>query len=217
MTWGGRQTLLGFLGLLGAILVGAGEYTLQFNTLGDYASAGYEYFSGISQGRLTGGHFLSVLAAPLYLLGYWHLASNLAPASKRWAQVFFFLGAYSFIVGAVWMGQRVFLAETVQAIDAGLPLAFLLERFAALNEPFVNVLRLAVLINSVIWISLIVRGRSNYPRWLAAFSPIALLAGIFALYFVAPEPGRYLLPGAMNVVHVIIFSLSLLTARAKAQ
>lgn len=208
-----RGRLAGWLGLAGAVLVGIGEYTIQFNVTGDYTSPSYPYFSGISAARLSAGHYLSVLAAPLYLLGYWHLSRNLRPANALAARAFFLIGSYSFIVGAVWLGQRAFLAHVVQRIDSGQPLGELLEVFAGLNEPLVNVLRAAVLINSIIWVALIVTGKTRYPNWMAAFNPIVMLALTFASYFAAPDFGRYLLPGAMNVVHVILFILSLVAGR----
>jgi hypothetical protein len=43
---------------------------------------------------------------------------------------------------------------------------------------------------------------------MVAFTPIVLLAAIFASYFLVPSVGVYLLPAAMNVAHVIFFGLS---------
>ena len=203
----------GWVGLIGASLVGVGEYTIQFSLTGEYASPGYEYFAEISRTRLFLGHYLSVLCAPLYLVGYWHLGKNLAPANPRAANLFFLFGSYSFAVGSVWLGQRAFLALTVQSMVAGLSLRPLLDEFSLLNEPLVNVLRVAVLLNSIIWVWLIRSGRSRYPSWIAWLCPIALLGAIFGLYVASPEIGRYLLPGAMNVVHVLLFAASLWATR----
>ena len=48
---------------------------------------------------------------------------------------------------------------------------------------------------------------------MALFSPILLLGTIFAIYFyVSPALGAWLLPAAMNVVHVILFALSISVA-----
>ena len=85
--------------------------------------------------------------------------------------------------------------------------------FAEHNEPLVNALRLAMLVVSVLWIALIAGGKTLYPRWMALFSPILLLGTIFAIYFyVSPALGAWLLPAAMNVVHVILFALSISVA-----
>ena len=202
----------GFAGLAAAILVGAGEGLLQFNAAGGYEAPDYSYFAAVPVSRMTAGHFLAVLAAPLYVAGYWHLSKMLEPAGPRLAKFVFFAGAYSFIVGTAWISQRVFLGLTAHEIAAGADLSTLLVAFSERNEPLVNVLRVAMLIISVIWIFLIVRGKSHYPRWMAFFSPIVLLVSIFALYFAAPTIGVYFLPIAMNVVHAIVFGLSLVVA-----
>lgn len=206
---GGFGAEAGLVGLFGASLVGIGEFCLQFNAGGGYEDPSYAYFATIARAQLDLGYALSVFAAPLYLVGYWHLKSMLAPASRVLAWLFFLIGAYSFVLGAVWIGQRPFLALTVQAIEAGEAAPALLAALAARNEILVNVLRGAVAFNSLIWIALILSGRSFYPRWMALFAPGILLAMVFAAYLWAPAIGVYLLPTAMNVVHVIVFALSL--------
>jgi len=203
-----RVQLAGWVGLLAAILVGAGEFVLQYSTGADYAH-GYDYFAHVSKARITFGHFLSVLAAPLYVVGYWHLSKRIDPTDGKISRLFFAVGAYAFIIGAAWMGQRAFLALTVHEIAGGADLRNLLDGFSALNEPFVNVLRVAMVIVSALWVFQILRGRSSYPKWMALFSPALLLGVIIGLYVAVPKFGGLLIPNAMNVVHIIVFSLSL--------
>jgi hypothetical protein len=205
----------GYLGLLGAVLVGAGEFILQYSPGADYAH-GYDYFAEVSKPRLSMGHFLSVLAAPLYVVGYWYLSQRLDPKNTWVGRSFFVIGAYAFIVGAAWMGQRVFLALTVQEMSAGADLQNLLNVFSAHNEPFVNVLRVAMAVLALIWIYHILKGRSSYPKWMAIFSPAAVLATIILLYVFVPGLGGLLVPNAMNVAHIVVFALSLWVARPQS-
>ena len=216
--------LTGWAGLIGALLVGIGEFTLQFSPAGGYEAPDYNYFARISMTRLTAGHFFSVLAAPLYLLGYWHLGQMFIRGGSKFAGWFITLfGGYAFVVGTAWLGGRVYLALTAHALaDASVEvttvLTPLLEQFAFHNEPLVNALRLAMLIISVLWIWRILKEKTLYPRWMALFSPILLLGLIFATYFfIAPTLGAYLLPAAMNVVHVIIFALSIYCLKGQLQ
>ncbi len=204
--------LAGYIGLLGAVLVGAGEFTLQYSPNADYAH-GYTYFAHISKARLSLGHYVSVLAAPLYIIGYWHLAKRLDPKNTWLGKFFFLIGAYAFIIGAVWMGQRVFLALTVQEITAGVNVQNLLSAFSAHNEPLVNIVRVVMLILSIMWVFQILKGRANYPKYMALFSPAFILAVIFGLYMALPKLGGLLIPNAMNVTHIIIFSMSLWSGR----
>lgn len=205
-----RYLALCLLGLAGALLTGLGEGLLQLVPHADYTDVSYGYFASVPDARQSLGHFLAILAAPLYLPGYWHLTRNLAPARPRLATALFGLTSYAFILGAVWIGQRYFLATTVKAIAAGDANNALLHDLAAHNEPLVNALRLAMVIFSVAWVWLIASGQSRYPRWMAIFSPALLLGAVFALYFSRPDLGWIVLPTAMNTAHVVVFTLSLL-------
>lgn len=207
-------TLAGLAGCLGAILVGIGEFSMQFTPNGGIEDVkDYLYFNDISENRLTFGHFIAVLAAPLYILGYWSLSKLLEPAGPKQSKMFFFVGAYAFAVGTAWIGQRFFIATTVHEIAAGQDLKSMLTTFSEHNEPFVNVLRLAMLIVSVLWIKLILSGKSALPKWMAIFSPIVLLAAMFALYFFGTKIGLYVFPIAMNATHFIVFALAIFTAQ----
>ena len=207
-------TFAGIAGCLGAILVGIGEFSMQFTPNGGIEDVkDYLYFNDVSAERLSFGHFIAVLSAPLYMLGYWHLSKKLEPAGPKQAKLFFLIGAYAFAVGTAWIGQRFFLAATVHEIAAGNDLKGLLTTFSEHNEPFVNVLRLAMLLVSILWIKLILTGKTAFPKWMAIFSPIVLLAIMFALYFFKTPIGIYVFPVAMNATHFIIFALAMITAQ----
>ena len=208
--------LAGWAGLLGAILVGVGEFSLQYTPNGGIEDVkDYLYFNDVSAPRLSFGHFISVLSAPLYLLGYYFLSKQLEGAGRLQSKAFFLIGAYAFAVGTAWIGQRFFLAATVHEIAAGQQLKPLLGLFSEHNEPFVNVLRVAMLLVSILWIKLILSGKTTMPKWMAIFSPIVLLASMAGLYFSGLKIGLYVFPVAMNAAHFIVFALALMTTRHK--
>ncbi len=209
-----KKTLImtGLIGLAAAFLVGTGEFLLQFSADGGYADPGYGWLANIPMISLQKGHFLAVLAAPFYLVGYWHLMQMLRPGGKWSARVFGMLGGYSFMVGAVWIGQRAFLAMVAHEIAGGQPLEELLHTMAGFNEPLVNVLRVAMVVISLIWIVQIGRGGTRYPRIMALFSPFVLLASVFAIQAFVPGLGNLIVPTAMNTAHFVLFLLSTLVA-----
>ena len=204
--------LTGLAGLAGALLVGTGEFLLQFSPAGGYGDAAYTWMAQIPFARMQAGHFLAVLSAPLYLAGYWHLGKMLTRTNPWPGRFVMALGGYGFMVGAVWIGQRAMLGATVQAIAAGRADPALLHTLAALNEPLVNVLRVVIVLISLIWVVQIARGQTLYPRLMALISPALLLAAIFALYAWRPAYGAYVLPTAMNTTHAALFALSTLMA-----
>lgn len=208
----------GIAGFFAALFVGIGEFTLQYSPLGGYEQEGYSYFANVSKDKLTIGHFFSTLAAPLYILGYWHIGQMfIHGGSKAYGWIITLLGGYAFMVGNAWLGGRIYLALTAHEIantsDATSvqQLKALLTDFGAHNEPLVNALRLAMVVVSIFWIWRISIGKTLYPRWVALFSPALILGGIFVIYFSGLSAGVWLLPAAMNVVHLIIFSLSILS------
>jgi hypothetical protein len=203
----------GIAATLGALVVGIGEFMFQFSPRGGYEGSDYRYFLDVSHSRLSWGHFIGVLAAPLYLIGYWHIAQILRPVGRWLAASVFGLGAYAFIIGNVWLGGRVNLALTVKArelapTDTQTLFSDLLQDLSAHNEPLIAIVRVLVLIISVLMIYGILTGRSAYPRWLIIFTPIVILIQIFALYALLPNVGVYLLPAAMNIAHFIFFAFS---------
>lgn len=205
--------LAGALGLVGALATGFGEGLLQYAPGADFSDRGYSYFNAIPIDRQSLGHFIAVLSAPLYLFGYWHLTRNIAPARPRLSNALFLMTAYAFMIGAVWIGERYFLAATAHAITAGEASPALLADFSRHHEPFVNALRIAIALFSVAWIYLVASGQSRYPRFMAVFSPGLVLGAIFALWLSAPAVGEKFLPTAMNTAHAVVFALSLLFVR----
>ncbi len=203
----------GLLATAGALVVGVGEFMFQYSPRGGYEESDYLYFLDVSRWRLTWGHFIGVLVAPVYLVGYWHVAQMLRPAGRWIAGGVLGLGIYAFAIGNVWLGGRVNLALTVQAREtapeATRPLLDgLLADISAHNEPFIAIVRVLILVVSVLMAWGILTNRSNYPRWMVLFLPIVLLVAVFVSYVIAPAVGGLLLPAAMNIAHFIFFALS---------
>lgn len=203
--------LAGVAATLGVFAVGVGEFSMHYSASGYAGAAEYRYLVHVPAWRLSFGHFLGVLCAPAYLLGYWHVFMALRPA-PRWARLALLIAAfYTFGIANVWLGSRAGLALLVQAQAEGAApeqFARLVAAYTAHSESLIQVVRVGVLLVSALLVGLVLRGRTSYPRWIAAANPILLLALVFASYFAAPAIGGYLVPTAMNVAHVCFFGLS---------
>ena len=204
----------GFLGILGALLVGIGEFSLHYTPSHVYHASDYLFFLDTSERRLALGHFLTVHAMPLYYIGYWHLFKMLQPAALWIRSVVFALGVISFSIATGWIGARIYLALTLQAKEASQTdlmrekLSELLKTFAYYDEALLSVVRIAIAIISVIMVILILKNKTQYPKYFALFNPILLVAICFITYFIIPSIGGYIMPVAMNVAHLILFTLS---------
>lgn len=200
----------GAIGLLGAMLTGVGEFMLHFDALSRFGEN--QFFLGISAERTNWGHFFGVLGAPFYLLGCWHIYLMLRPANPRWSLVAFFVMAYGFLVGIVWIGSRASISALINV-----PMSPDIEQLIALYdlryETLLQVIRVAVLILSVIFVWLTLTGRSHYPKWMAILNPILLIVASFVIYAIAPDLGKYLMPIALNVAFGVFFIASIGIAR----
>jgi len=210
--------ITGLIGLLASVLVGLGEFFLHFDPLARY-SGGYDFFQAVTESHATQGHFIAVLTAPLYLFGVWHIYKMLQPASKLWSGAAFFIMSYGFIIGAIWIGSRSSAAALVAAQATGLftchvtcltpTIIDLLSSYDLRYESLLTVIRMTALAFSIIYISLIMTGRTAYPRWMALFNPIILILINFLIFHLAPDIGKYLMPIALNISFFIIFAISI--------
>lgn len=203
----------GLLGLLGAVLTGVGEFLLHFDALARF-DVEYAFLGGITDQRSSVGHFVAMLGAPLYLIGCWHIRLMLKPASDRWSLVAFFVMAYGFAIGIVWIGSRASISALVN-MPVTPDLLHLIDLYDFRYETLLQVTRLAVLALSIIFVALVARGRSHYPRWAALLNPILLIVASFVVYALAPAAGKFLMPIALNVAFFILFVASITIAIKK--
>lgn len=203
----------GLVGLLGAVLTGVGEFLLHYDALARF-DVEYAFLGGITDQRSSVGHFVAMLGAPLYLIGCWHIRLMLKPASDRWSLVAFFVMAYGFAIGIVWIGSRASISALVN-MPVTPDLLHLIDLYDFRYETLLQVTRIAVLALSIIFVALVVRGRSHYPRWVALLNPILLIVASFVVYALAPAAGKFLMPIALNVAFFILFLASITIAIKK--
>jgi hypothetical protein len=208
-----KQTA-GLLGLLGAVLLFAGDMLLY----GHFGSG-----SGFKEGerivallapllRLYLGGLLGPLCATLYLVGFWHVYQNVsshAPWAARLVAICFSVvmvigGAYH----ALWATRQLAMrfSEQAPAVQSELSKAigqYMGLTFAVAAVPFVAA-SLALLI-------VVLTGRSNYPRWTALVNP-GLLMVFKPLTAYVPGPlGAVIWGGHFNLVFCLFFAVSLAT------
>jgi len=170
--------------------------------------SGYDFMADISEARLTAGHFFAVFGVPLYFVGVWHIAEMLRPAGSKLSKVFMIIGWFGFVYGAMWMSSRAMIGSIAHhpELTEGTNLVGLYELRL---ETLLQIIRITTLIISGIFIKMVLTGKSRYPKWMAATSPIVLLLMNFAIYLIVPSIGKYVMPIALNVGFSIFFLLSL--------
>lgn len=214
----------GVIGMLAALVTGTGEFLLHYDPASRFSE--FEFMRGIPANQTTAGHFLGVLGAPLYLIGCWHIyqmmrspmhherPSDRTGATNKWATISCLVLAYGFVVGTVWIGSRSGISALINS-DTVAGNSDLIRLYVLRNEPLLQIIRIAVLLFSLIFIIMTITDRTDYPRWMAAFNPVLLILASFATYQFTPEFGKYLMPVALNVAFFVFFIVSTLLSTRK--
>ncbi|KTD02848.1 DUF6796 family protein [Legionella feeleii] len=203
-----KIVLTGLIGLVAAVLVGTGEFLLHFTNQGYDSKIPYHFMLDISRNRLTVGHFIAVLAAPLYLVGFWHLYKMLEPAGGSLPLITTMVIGYGFIMGIIWIGSRAMIGSIIQSKIGPSDLAALIQSYQLYDESLLQIIRFTTLLGSAGFIYLVFNGNTAYPSWMWVFNPIFLLVSVFLIYLIIPAVGKYIMPIAMNVTYTIFFALS---------
>ncbi|PIQ19176.1 MAG: hypothetical protein COW66_02400 [Flavobacteriaceae bacterium CG18_big_fil_WC_8_21_14_2_50_34_36] len=202
---------LGLLGLLASIIVGVGEYFLHYSPQILEHSEHYAFFDFVSIEHLQIGHFLSVIGLPFYFAGYLHIYKMLQPGNENLARITLAIGFIAFAVGGIWIGSRAFIGTIVQLQKDIPPDTYqqILNNYTELLEILVKALRVIIALLSITFVTTILKGGTNYKKWMAFFNPITILIVWVILGRLLPFFGKHTLPILMNVTHFILFSLSL--------
>jgi len=203
--------ILGYLGLIASVLVGLGEYFLHYSTSILEHSKDYEFFKFVSLDNLTTGHFLAVIGLPFYFAGYIHIYRMLKSGNETLARVVLAIGFIAFAVGGIWIGSRASIGNIVHLKDTMDATSYqnLLAHYDSHMEILVKALRIVIAALSIVFTIAILKGGTYYKKWMAIFSPIAILILLVIIGKLIPSIGKHMLPILMNVTHFILFGLSL--------
>jgi len=211
--------IFGILGLIATIGVGVGEFLLHYSPNGiGYDSDNFEFFNQISLQRLTLGHFIAVSFTPFYIAGYYHLYLVFKDKNPKTAMAIFALGIIAFMIGGMWISSRAqlgYLVHKIAEFPNDTALQSLVQTYKSHAEILVESLRIWIAAISVLFVIPILKSKTIYPKWVAIFNPLFILLAILGIYKLIPPVGYVIGPIAMNVVHFIIFSISLLIIKTK--
>lgn len=195
------------VGLLGAIIIGLGEYLLHFIPSGPSGEISMLFEVPLARARI--GHLMAVAAVPFYFVGYYGLFLLFKSSNRFYATGLFILGVLSFTYGGIWISSRYMAAVMLQATQGTELFEYLLGQYEANYQILVWVLRILVLSISFFYVMCILKNKINLPKWLAIFNPIVLLGLSISSLMWAKPVGVHLAPIAMNTTHFIFFSLLL--------
>lgn len=167
--------------------------------------------------RLMWGGLLGIFAAPLTVAGFWQMYRGLSPSGPVGALPPLLLFAWAQIVSPFLHGSHIYLGEYVQALDTLGPesqmvIAAMVERHNRILAVTLGCMLGCVAIASVWYSVLVFKGRTAFPRWLAAFNPLTVFILWSLLSKLLPAAMRTATSGAgMNFAFLVFFALNTLT------
>jgi len=204
----------GFLGMLAAFVTGVGEFFLLYAPeLNHGAANNYANFLHPSQAELKRGYYLSVIGAPFYIIGYWHIVGMLKLHKTKLGWTIMSLAVFGFMAGFAWLISNAYQGLLVQSIaahtgEAAGALSAVQTKVDTMSFPLLQVIRFQVMIMSAILAFAIFKYETYYPKWLAIFAPFVLILLVFSTLLFIPSIGKYFVPEALNVAHFIFFTMS---------
>lgn len=192
-----------YVGLIGSIIVGIGEYLLHFNPNGPDGEI--NILLHIPLWRAHIGHFFALIGTPFYFAGYYGLLKLFRSSHELYAKSLFIFGFFSFLYGGIWISSRYFAAVILQKTQ-GLPFYELFYDVYEDNyQILVWALRVFIIFVSIFYVLCIFKDKTGLPKKLAFFNPLLLLAiTISSLWWFKPL-GIQIAPIAMNITHFIFF------------
>lgn len=165
--------------VLSAWSPGANEMSTAFSVSLDNISGLYE---GKARWTYVLGNYLGVYFIPLHILGFFLAFQALKPASPKWARVFLALALYLTPIGVGLHGTLAFVGDIMQSRDASL-----IYGIRDYWQPWAYSVAIGYVIVSALILTLILSGRSLYPRWVALVSPLGIAALTSIVIAILPD------------------------------
>lgn len=200
--------LTGYAGLVGSLLMYAGDMLLYFTTqpIPDVDNDLLPSMGAIPLERLSIGGLLGPLAAILYIIGFYHLFLRIKKTRKKTA-----FGMYVCLSISIFFGgsYHAFFPAFGIASAQGHPeiIANLLSYAQLLGGLAFSLMGIGWLLFSV----LVLQKQTSFPRWIVLVTPLVTI-WFNLLWQMLPQPFLVLIAGGWNnLVCTLIFAVSLLT------
>lgn len=206
---------LGIVGILGVLLTIVSDFILigKPNSAYSFLKLGTESMANIAQWRITLGAFLGVVVLPFQIAGLISVYHGLKPAGRIIPIVVVITNAHALIMGVAFHISYAFIGSGWKIYYETGPgnkiTSQMVERFDLYWKTIVIIMFTELLFSSVIYILLILKGNTLYPKWMALLNPLCIMFFIFPLIFIIPAPfGGFITPAYFNIITMVFFVFS---------
>jgi hypothetical protein len=165
------------------------------------------FYDGKPRWTFVLGNYFGVIFIPLHILGFFLSYHALKPASPKWAIVYLAVSVYIIPVGVGLHGTLAFIGDIIQFGNEGL-----INGIRIYWEPWAFYLVFGYSIASILILTLILTGRSLYPRWVALVSPIGFVVFSGIVNAILPDSANglkvFLSITGLNLPLMVFFAIT---------
>ncbi len=203
----------GLLAVAGGLVNAVSDYMLQGGFIARAAVNTYEHLPYAPYDLVAWGSIIGNAALPLWLLGFLPLYVALAPAG-RWLSIppVLCLG-FLFSLFPGYHGSYALYAAGFQAAEANPPelsetLVTLVERLHAYHDMQINVIAVASVSGSILFLVAVLSGRTHFPRWAVILTPIITPITQISVEMLPAPFGGFVRPPWGTVMFSLLFLMA---------
>jgi len=208
--------VFGILATFSAFVLIIADYLLEFNKEHgvDFSKIVENNWIYIPDWRFSFSIYLFSFLIPFYILGFYLLYKLLSKTNKLLAVVIFSLFSYGVIIGSpsihttMALNGLIYKFGIMNNISSNLMSKLIVDKITKAIFPiFVIHYLLTWFVTPSILFVYIIRGKSDFKRWMAFLNPlIFLIIGLIGISLV-PNLFKYLAPGSINKGNFALFLL----------
>lgn len=210
-----KVIIMSTLGMLSVLITIISDFILlgKPNSAINFFVFGTETMWDIEPWRITLGTFIGVFALPFQLLGLLPLYFALKPAGRILPIITLIGSVHAILIGVAFHMSYAYIGR-------GWALYHLNDISKEISSKMINsfsfywsillvIMSLDILLSSLIYIIIVIRGKTLFPKWMAIFSPIGVILITFPVILAFPYPiGGYIAPASINITTLIFFLIT---------
>lgn len=210
-----KVTILSTLGMLGVLITIISDFILlgKPNSAIKFFVFGTETMWDIESWRITLGTFIGVFALPFQLLGLFPLYYAIKPAGRFLPFITVIGNAHALLMGVAFHMSYAYIGSgwtLYHQNDISKEITTkMIDSFSFYWLILLVIMSLEILLSSLIYIFIVIKGKTLFPKWMAIFSPIGIILITFPILLAIPNPiGGYIAPACLNIATFIFFMIT---------
>lgn len=206
---------LGLAGIIAALLTIISDFILigRPNSAYSFLKLGTESMADIAQWRITAGVFIGVVMLPFQIAGLIPVYYGLKPSGRIMPLIVVITNAHALIMGVAFHISYAFIGsgwKLYYETGSGNKLTSeIVKRFDFYWKVIVVIMLTELLFSSIIYVLIIMTGKTLYPKWMAILNPLCVSLFMFPFIFILPAPvGGFIAPAYLNISTMVYFSFS---------